>query len=51
MAFDETDETDETGNVSRRNLECLSDLLRCIPGYRDDVEYGVEVVAGVVQSS
>jgi hypothetical protein len=51
MALDETDETDETGNGSRRNLECLSDFSRCIPGYRDDVEYGVEGVAGVVQSS
>jgi hypothetical protein len=42
---------DETGNVYRRNLECLSDLSRCIPGYRDDVQYGFEGVAGVVQSS
>jgi hypothetical protein len=47
----EDGETDETGNVSRRNRECLSDLSRCILGYRDDVEYGVEGVAGVVQSS
>jgi len=51
MALDETDETDETGDGSRRNLECLSDFSRCIPGYRDDVEYGVEGVAGGVQCS